>query len=559
MFVMFRKIFKQPVYFIAIAIISIAQSCNDKDLDVQPRDRLTDANVWTDPGAADLFLNDIYTALPDGNNWYDPIENWSDNSICGFAWPTSRGLIQQSLQSPSNANISGDIGGPYDWTTLYTDVRKCNVFIKNATASSALTDDYKKEKIAEVRVLRAYFYQNLFMLFGGVPIITEVLNIDVQGDSVFKPRSTYDATLQFITSECSAAYSDLPDMPSSGKVGKGAAMVIKGWCELYAGKYADAAASNKKIMDELPYELDGNYASMFLSRGNSSKESIMYREYNPPGQGKGAFLDGTIGPTFTKNGAETSWGGVNPTQELVDDYAMDNGKVISDPTSGYNPQKPYENREQRFYESIVYDGSYFYNDSIFTRKGIGSKNEIDQTDRDDASQTGYYMRKRLDDKTLVLGAANWGGYTSYQNYIIYRYADVLLNYAEAQNEAAGPDATVYMAVDKIRSRSALPDLPAGLSQDEMRTAIRRERRIEFAFEDKRFWDLLRWRIADVNLNHPLHGISITTGANGVLQYAPVEAKGGDRKFDAGKNYLFPIPQAVIDKNPQLKGAQNPGY
>ena len=556
---MLNKFFKTAIYSSAVSFIIITQSCSDKALDVQPRDRLTDANVWTDPNAADLFLNDIYTGLPDGNNWYDPIENWSDNSICGFAWPTSRGLMQQSLQSPSNPNISGDIGGPYDWTTLYTDIRKCNVFIKNVTASTALTDDYKKEKIAETRVLRAYYYQNLFMLFGGVPIITDVLNVDTQGDSVFRARNTADETLQFITSECSEASNDLPDMPSSGKVGKGAALVIKGWCELYAGKYADAAATNKKIMDELPYELDPDYAALFLTKGSASKEAILYREYNPPGQGKGAFLDGTIGPTFTKDGAETSWGGINPTQELVDDYAMDNGKVISDPTSGYNPQKPYEHREQRFYQSIVYDGSYFYNDTIYTRRGIGSKNEIDLTDRDDASQTGYYMRKRLDDKSLVLGAANWGGYTSYQNYIIYRYAEVLLNYAEAQNEVAGPDASVYDAVNKIRNRSALPNLPAGLSQDAMRTAIRRERRIEFAFEDKRFWDLLRWRIAEVNLNQPLHGISITVGANGILQYAPIPAKGGDRKFYPGKNYLFPIPQSVIDKNPQLQGHQNPGY
>jgi len=558
MFVMLNKFFETAIYFSVLSFIVITQSCTDKALDVQPRDRLTDENVWTDPNAADLFLNDIYTGLPDGNNWYDPIENWSDNSICGFAWPTSRGLMQQSLQSPSNANISGDIGGPYDWTTLYTDIRKCNVFIKNVTASTALTDDYKKEKIAETIVLRAYYYQNLFMLFGGVPIITDVLNVDTQGDSVFRARNTADETLQFITTECSEAYNDLPDMPSSGKVGKGAALVIKGWCELYAGKYGDAAATNKKIMDELPYELDPDYAALFLTKGSASKEAILYREYNPPGQGKGAFLDGTIGPTFTKDGAETSWGGINPTQELVDDYAMDNGKVISDPTSGYNPQKPYEHREQRFYQSIVYDGSYFYNDTIYTRRGIGSKNEIDLTDRDDASQTGYYMRKRLDDKSLVLGAANWGGYTSYQNYIIYRYAEVLLNYAEAQNEVAGPDASVYDAVNKIRNRSALPNLPAGLSQDAMRTAIRRERRIEFAFEDKRFWDLLRWRIAEVNLNGPLHGISITVGPNGVLQYAPIPAKGGDRKFYP-KNYLFPIPQSVIDKNPQLQGHQNPGY
>ncbi len=553
---MINKIVRTSIYLSLSAFIIFSQACSDKVLDVAPTDRLTDANVWTDQGTADLFLNDIYTGLPDGNNWYDPIENWSDNSICGFPWPNSRQNIQQSLQSPANAGFSGDVSSFLDWTVQYTNIRKCNVFINKITAS-AFADDFKTEKIAEARVLRAYFYQVLWMTYGGVPIITDVLNADTQGDSIFYARNTSDETLQFITTECSEAYNDLPDMPASGKVGKGAAMALKGWCELFAGKFADAAASNKKIIDELGYELDPDYAKLFLTKGAESKEAIFYREYSPPGQGKGANLDGTVGPTFTAGGAETSWGGVDPTQELVDDYAMDNGKVITDPASGYDPTHPYEHREQRFYQSIVHDGDFFYNDTIFTRVGIGSKNEIDLTDRDDAGQTGYYVRKRLDDKTLVLGAANWSGYTSYQNYIIFRFGEVLLNYAEAQNEVAGPDVSVYDAVNKIRNRSALPNLPDGLSKDEMRTAIRRERRVELAFEDKRFWDLIRWRIAEVNLNKPLHGVSITVGAGGALQYNYVPARGGDRKFYAVKNYLFPIPQSVIDKNNKL--TQNPGY
>jgi len=551
------KNFYITALFILIIAGTFLQSCSDKVLDVVPRDRLTSSNVWTDQGTADLFLNDIYTGLPDGNNWYDPMENWSDNSICGFPWPNSRQNIQQSLQSPANAGFSGDISNFLDWTTQYTNIRKCNVFIKNVTGSAQISDDFKKEKIAEARVLRAYFYHILWMSYGGVPIITDVLDADTQGDSIFRARSTSDETLQFITSELAAAYDDLPDMPSPGKVGKGAALAIKGWCELFGGKYADAAASNKKIMDELGYSLDPDYAALFLTKGGESQESIMYREYSPPGPGKGANLDGTVGPTFTKGGAETSWGGVDPTQELVDDYAMDNGKIITDPTSGYNPQKPYEHREQRFYQSIVHDGDFFYNDTIFTRVGIGSKNEIDVTDRDDAGQTGYYVRKRLDDKSLVLGAANWSGYTSYQNYIIFRFGEVLLNYAEAQNEVAGPDESVYNAINKIRKRSALPDLPAGLGKSEMRTAIRRERRVELAFEDKRYWDLIRWRIAEVNLNKPLHGVSITVGPGGALQYQYIPARGGDRKFYANKNYLFPIPQEVMDKNSKL--TQNPNY
>ena len=234
---------------------------------------------------------------------------------------------------------------------------------------------------------------------------------------------------------------------------------------------------------------------------------------------------------------------------------MDNGKEISDPASGYDPQNPYVNREKRFYQSIVYDNTFWYNDVIMTRQGVASKNEIDLADKDDASQTGYYMRKRLDDK-LTLGADNWDGGTSPQNYSYFRFGEVLLNYAEAQNEAVGPDATVYDAVNRIRTRGELPALTPGLAQDAMRQAIRRERRIELAFEDKRWWDLIRWNIAHINLNTQLHGIAITD-EGGTLKYTTVPAVGGNRKFDASKNYLFPIPQDAIDQNGLLE--QNPGY
>ncbi|WP_431294398.1 RagB/SusD family nutrient uptake outer membrane protein [Pedobacter sp. P26] len=155
-------------------------------------------------------------------------------------------------------------------------------------------------------------------------------------------------------------------------------------------------------------------------------------------------------------------------------------------------------------------------------------NAIDLADKNDATQTGYYMRKRLNDK-IVLGAANWDGGTSTQNYNIFRYAEVLLNYAEAQNEAVGPDESVYNAIGRIRSRSNLTNLPTGLSQADMRTAIRRERRIELALEDKRYWDLIRWRIAEINLNRPLHGMKITTNGSNVT-YTVVPAVGGIGSF-----------------------------
>ena len=527
----------------------------DESLDVIPHDRLTDVTVWTDEGTADLFLNDIYGQLPDGNNWYDPFDNWSDNSICAFGWPLSRTEAQQANYTPST--LAFWTGLPFDWGTNYSNIRKTNLFISKVTASG-LSDDYKKKRLAEARFLRAYFYHLLWMSYGGVPIITDPLNVSTQGDSIFHARNTFDETFKFITDELGAIANDLPETNEPGRITQGAALTLKGWCELFAHKYTDAAATNKQIIDNLGngkvYDLFPDYGTLFMPEGNANTEGIFYRQYIP--RVKGGRYEGYNATTFTQGGAETSWGGVDPTQELVDDYEMDNGLPISDPASGYNAQNPYVHREKRFYESIVYDGSFWYDGIIYTRQGIGSPNEIDLSDHNDATQTGYYLRKRCNDK-ITLGSDNWDGASGGQNYYYFRYAEVLLNYAEAQNEAIGPDASVYDAINKVRSRAELPALPVGLSQDAMRTAIWRERRVELAFEDKRWWDLIRWNIAHINLNTQLHGIAITTGTGGTLIYTPVTVPGGDRKFDASKNNLFPIPQSALDQNKKL--TQNPGY
>ena len=502
------KIFSSLLLIVSIMGSWSCKKSLDDSLGVVPHDRLTDETVWTDEGTADLFLNDIYGQLPDGNNWWDPFDNWSDNSICGYSWPNSRNEAQQANYTPSTL-IFGDLGSNYDWSTNYNKIRRTNVFIAKVTAST-LSDDYKKKRIAEARFIRAYFYHLLWMGYGGVPIIATPLSVATQGDSIFYARNTSDETFKFITDELGSVAGDLPETNDPGRITMGAALTLKGWCELFDHKYTDAAATNKQIIDNLGngkvYDLFPDYGNLFMMENNANTEGIFYRQYIP--RVAGVRYEGYNAATFTKGGAETSWGGVNPTQELVDDYEMDNGLPISDPASGYNAQNPYVHREKRFYQSITYDGSFWYNDTIFTRQGIGSANEIDLSDHNDATQTGYYLRKRCNDK-ITLGSDNWDGASDGQNYYYFRYAEVLLNYAEAQNEAAGPDPTVYDAINKVRGRAALPPLPDGLSQDAMRIDIRRERRVELAFEDKRWWDLIRWNIAHINLNKQLHGIAIT--------------------------------------------------
>src|SRR5690606_12803808 len=191
--------------------------------------------------------------------------------------------------------------------------------------------------------------------------------------------------------------------------------------------------------------------------------------------------------------------------ELIDEYAMANGLPISDPASGYNPQQPYKDREQRFYNDIIYDGSDWMGFESVYWTGSGSLNELDlnlvSTNR---PATVYHLRKGIESEYYVNG---WN-YLSSANWVIIRFAEVLLSYAEAQNEAAGPDASVYDAINQVRARVELPPLQTGLSQDEMRTAIYRERRVELCFEDKRWLDLIRLRLAEDLIPGTVHTMKI---------------------------------------------------
>nr|AGU10174.1 SusD family [uncultured organism] len=197
------------------------------------------------------------------------------------------------------------------------------------------------------------------------------------------------------------------------------------------------------------------------------------------------------------------------------------------------------------------DACYRY---IYTRidKVRPSLNEIDFASTD-VSNTAYYFKKKLNPRYRPSTAL------SGENYIYFRYTEVLLGYAEAQNEAVGADASVYSAMNAVRARVNLPALAAGMSQSQMRDAIRQERRVELCFENKRFMDIIRWRIADKVLNGDLHGMkienSVPSNNSGVWVYTPV---GLNRKLVFNmKQYMHPVPQQAIAQNSRL--VQNPGY
>jgi len=543
-----------------IALMFTLASCKDF-LTVQNKAQADDGTVWSSAANADLFLNNVYSSLFDLTRLEDPEEDYTDNSVGKEGEKSVTVYDKGAYTAASVGNVNFWNGSNGTGTRqLFTDIRKVNLFIQKLTASP-LAADYKKLRIAEARMLRAWFYMLLWTHYGGVPIITDILNLTEQGDAIFRARNTDAETEKFISDECVAAAADLPlTTPDHGRATKGAALTLKGWVELFnasplkntandKARWALAAATNKQVMDLGVYKLMTESVSMFFAANNNNSETIWDKEHLGGVGSLGGSKEGLWGTNFIF-GIEGSWAGPNPTQNMVDAYQMANGKDITDPTSGYDPQHPYVGRDPRFYNDIVYDGAPWAGDIITTR--VGGNNPTDVSGTSDFTNTGYYPRKGLDPANAISGTNGLSSAT----WQYFRYAEVLLSYAEAQNEAVGPDASVYAAINQVRNRAGLPSLAAGLTYTQMQTAIWHERRVELFFEDRRWYDLIRLKQAEIYLNQPSQGMKITT-VGGNLVYTIINSSGGGRKFNAPQNYLWPVPQTAIDKNKNL--TQNPGY
>ncbi len=536
---------------ILLMILTII-SCEDY-LEVTPKDKISDLSVWNSKSNAELFLNGIYGIIPDECNTGDNEEFYTDNILSAYGTNYSRATYALAAYTPSN--------GPSKWD-LYTYIRKCNVFITNVTESD-LDESWRTLRLGEARCIRAYLYMLLWTHHGGVPIITDVLNRSTQGDEIFRARNTSEEIYQFIINECAEIIPDLPvKAAEKGRITKGAALTLKAFCELFyasplynttndVNRWKTAAATYKQVIDLNTYTLFPDLGTLFLESNNYNSE-VIFSKGKKGGTSQGGSREGLWGPLKVNN-VNKSFGYANPTQDLVDQYFMANGLSITDPGSGYDPRNPYLNREKRFYNDILYDGATWLGYPVYFWIGSGDEMTFDFGDAGEASNTGYAYIKGLNPAY----ASTFGGNAlSSANYIIYRYAEVLLSYAEAKNEAEGPDASVYSAVNQVRARVSLPALPAGLTKEQMRDAIRHERRVELAMEDKRWIDLIRWKTAETILNGTVHAVRIEK-VDGVKRYTVVPAPGGTKKFDSSKHYLWPIPQSAMDRNENL--VQNPNY
>jgi hypothetical protein len=592
------------IAFIGLILFSVI-SCDQEDfLETTSKANLTDATMWASEGNADIYLSDCYAQLVAKGNQPDNLDNYTSDNDAGWYY-TSYNWKKGTVVATSNSyGVWGGSSGPAycaNWPETYTKIRKINTFIAKITANKAnFTDAWFNKRMDEARFLRAYFCSELFMRVGGLVLVKTPQNrTTMTEDEMYLPRSTFEETFNYIVSELTSIVSNAY-MPvkyntgasDAGRATLGAALALKGWIQLFgaspaynsadpavprsadnlqsfatpnATRWADAAATNKQFIDTYGHKGTGTYKlfspmSRFWHEANEYNSEVIWDRQHV-GTTMAQTFDTYGGPVWIQ-GTYYTWGNYCPTQELVDAYQMANGKDITDLTSGYNPQNPYVGREKRFYDFIVYDGAEYKQDwmttpdIIYTRidKVHPSKNQID-FGSDDVGNTAYYFKKRLDN------AHARGGNLDGRNYVYYRYGEVLLNYAEAQNEAVGPDASVYEAINAIRTRPGtdLPELTTGLTQAQMRDAIKRERRIELVYEGHRLYDLWRWKDAMYEMNLDLHGMkiynSVPADNSGVWVYEPVSLN--HAHVFTQKMYFNPIPEAVRDRNTKL--IQNWGY
>lgn len=559
------KIAKQQIALLVVGSLCLA-SCNKDFLDTKIDTNATPETIITDRATLYTFGNAFYASLPNG---FSTIDNNLFATVSDEAQQTQPvNQAQVFNEGVLNANSNPDEAS---YKRLYEGIRAANFYLnysQNWRAFIAMNRDtvadvvnYTRDKLfinwyrGEAHIARAYYYSELIKRYGSVSIVSDTYN---PTNPVNVPQSTYEEVVNYIVSEIDlykdsvapnwrvAGYAD-----QDGRFTRGAALAIKARTLLYAAsplsnpsndiaKWQRAADAARDLLTatELDYGLHtGGYGQYFTGNNPlNSRETIFAVRRAASNQ-----------PELNNYPISTPGGnsGVAPSHNLVAAY-----EYVGTP----DPVNPYANRDPRLTASIVTNGS-IWNGRIIDQSLGGS----DDMAKANTSPTGYYLKKFLTDQLNL----TQGG-TAQHNWVLYRYAEVLLNYAEALNEAVGPDMTpqgypysARQALQMVRNRAsnALPAVTTA-SADEFRIAIKRERRVELAFEDHRYWDLLRWKDAEAVLNQPIQGVTVTKNPDNSFNYQIVSVM--QRRFRAPAMYLYPYSQTELAAS---KGniIQNTGY
>lgn len=504
------------IYIKSATIVFIAlffASCKDF-LDRNPLTEISSPTFWKTQKDADLALAGCYARLNCNTFNYEGV--FSLDVMAGDAnegaqslGAASTGTFALGLMEAVSGGILANV-----YNDCYRGIGTCNFFLDNID-KVGMPDDTKSRYKGEVLFLRALFYFTLTDFYGGVPLYTKPVTVE---ESKVK-QSTKAEVIAQVLADLDVAIETLPntDYSTSGHAVKGSALALKSRVLLHQSDWAGAANAASQVMSEGAFSLyQGEWKNLFLAEGQSNNPEIIFstKYLNPDNS--------------SQQDIRILWHGIwNPRKELRDAFeSIDGLPITTSPL--YDPANWKLNRDPRLLQTI----------RAFEDPAVKASGAVVPFAYNGVSQTGLEPAKGGNVETLPIDYST----RSEQDWILIRYAEVLLNFAEATNELTGPAPAVYDAINAVRARQGvnMPPVPAGLTKDEMRARIWNERRVEFAFEGMRYRDIRRWKTAET--------------------YIPTLVEPGSnisRQFNPAKHYLWPFPQSEIDINPKLE--QNPGY
>jgi len=545
----------QKLFIIIIAASTVA-GC--KKLNIAPTNEFSSLTFWKVNANVYNALYNNYHLIYNDALYFNP-EAVSDNAYAasGDLTSISAGTANANTQKFEN-----------DWSTYYSAIKSCNEFLANIGQNTTLPKDTVTRLIAETRFIRAFEHFNLTKWYGDVPLVTDDITPDQAKVIARTPKA---GVVAFVLSELTAIIPDLPSkdqLPASqnGRITKGAALALEARVLLYQGnRMADVVTVCQQLINNQAvngsYALNPSYTDLFSDKvvNKTNSETILSVQYVPTVVTWQDFWD------FAPLSVGGRVNAMAPTQELVDDYIMLNGAGINDAGSGYDITNPYANRDPRLTATVVYNGYQWNSEggANGSTKTIYIKPGSDPSDsptnpngpdeyvggRQSSSPTGYYWRKYFDPNAQV-------NYVSGLNLHLFRYAEILLDYAEAENSLGQMNASIWNAtIGALRARAGFTD-PGALAYPatgDMTTIIRRERRAELALEGLRIDDIRRWQTAQTVMNGYAHGAQFSGDAttdNGFI-------RAQKREFNPGRDYVWPIPANDVSLDKNL--TQNPGY
>lgn len=585
--------FKGYKFILPLAVAAVGLSSCDSMFREEPFDKLPATVIWGDEHLVDEYVLPWYRNMDPGFYTFvttimkglgSEYEAWyTDQMTVGKTewYQGDYGNILKSMQQDITTR------GRTEWFKFYTQINSINTLLMN---EDKLAPSVRDRVVGEAHFFRAWYYYQMLRKFGGTMIMTRTY--DPLVDNVRFPRATYEEMVKFICDEAEEASRHLPESNTDANIGrptKGVCYMLraktyfwaagehfqnaeKGWLGFpddRSGEMLDlAAAEYDRVIatgqyDLIPIsgstrdEVVAEYRNIFLTK--NSRESIWEVQHADDGD-----FSYANGHKLDRDAAAPSFGGTtaayNPTQNHVDEYRMANGKRINEDGSGYDRTNPYEGRDWRFYANILYDGAQWKGHTMDIHYTVVNGKEVAGEDLTKygtsetaaVSRTGYYMAKFLNERQTIDTDETYG---SSQNCILWRYAELLLDYAEIDFKK-GRVGEALNKVNRIRRRVKMPDLQT-LTWDDLMN----ERRVELAFEKSTYWDLLRWNVAEkymTGTTNPLYGVKIVVKADGskTITNPVVNGRNTVMRYFRSMQYYMPIDWDDV----RYHGLeQNPGW